>query len=245
MVNNVIVKYDGSLLKRVENTIGITNRLSNVDFREINVVYFDDYQLYIKGVKLALKPLLPNIHIKEFTCGSQALIYVENCFKENVKLDIIISGINQPVYDGFNFAKAIRDIELKYNKNTPIMIISMLVGVYFAPQINKALDDRLWNVALSKATSGEKICECLKFLIENPNEIIKSEEVSSLVNKRRQVDKKVLTLLCKNYEVNKISEKMNLSFKTIEAIKYKIMIRYGVKNLEDLMSYAKENNLFD
>ena len=246
MPNNDIVKYNGSLLKRLENAVGVTNKLLNIDFRKINVVYFDDHPVYMRGVRLALKPLLPNIYLKEFTCGSEALIYVENCFKTNQKMDIIITGIYQPGdYDGFDFAKAIRDIEVKYNRNTPIMIISMCVGEDFAPKINKALDDRLWNAAFSKAATSEKICECIKFLIENPNEIIKYDEDSVLVNERRQTEKELLTFLCKNYELNKISEKMDLSSRTIEALKNQIMKRYGVENLEHLIIYAKENNLID
>ena len=38
---------------------------------------------------------------------------------------------------------------------------------------------------------------------------------------------------------------MDLSSRTIEALKNQIMKRYGVENLEHLIIYAKENNLID
>lgn len=246
MENNEIVKYEGGLLQIVSNAIGITNKLLNIDFRKIHAVHFDDHQIFLRGVALSLKPIMPNLHIEGFTNGKEALNYVKNCYKKNEKLDIIISGINQKDIDGFDFAKNIRDIEKKYNKITPIIIISMYVSDPLWPKIKKALDDGLWNMVLPKFVSPEKISECIKSFINNPNEIIQYEGDSNLDSiSIGQREKELLTLLDKKYTAQEISQKMGLRVSTVETIKCRLMERFGVKSSEALIFYARENSLID
>lgn len=195
MGNNAILKYQGGLLQSVGNAVGITNKLLNIDFRKIKAIHFDDHILYIKGVKLALKPLLPNLDIKDFTSGHDAMSYIENCYKKKEKLDLIITGLIQPEFDGFSFAKAVRAIQKKYNTITPILIISMCVSAEGEPSIKKASQDGLWNLAISKTSDGEEIYGCIKSLIDDPHLIIKYEGNLDLdINSLTQGEKEILTL---------------------------------------------------
>jgi len=71
----------------------------------------------------------------------------------------------------------------------------------------------------------------------NPN--LNSEVVIS------EREKEVLTLVCMEYTAQEIAQKMEISARTVEAIKDRLMERFGVKNSVGLVFYAMKNSLID
>ena len=58
-------------------------------------------------------------------------------------------------------------------------------------------------------------------------------------------EKEVLTLVCMEFTASEIAAKMNISARTVEAIKDRLMERFGVKNSVGLVFYAMKNQLID
>ena len=63
-----------------------------------------------------------------------------------------------------------------------------------------------------------------------------------VVNQR---EKEVLTLVCMEFNAAEIALKMDISSRTVEAIKNRLMERFGVKNSVGLVFYAMKNQLID
>jgi DNA-binding NarL/FixJ family response regulator len=96
----------------------------------------------------------------------------------------------------------------------------MKTGFYLNPFVNKVL--------IKKNYAKQKF---------NPN--LSSETVLS------EREKEVLTLVCMEFTAAEISAKMNISARTVEAIKDRLMERFGVKNSVGLVFYAMKNQLLD
>ncbi len=58
-------------------------------------------------------------------------------------------------------------------------------------------------------------------------------------------EKEVIQLLCREYTAAEIAEKMDISARTVESIKDRLMERFGTKNTAGLVFFAVKNNLID
>lgn len=96
----------------------------------------------------------------------------------------------------------------------------MRTGFYLNPFVNKVL--------IKKNYSKQKF---------NPN--LSTEVVIS------DREKEVLTLVCMEFTAAEIALKMEISSRTVEAIKDRLMERFGVKNSVGLVFYAMKNQLID
>lgn len=96
----------------------------------------------------------------------------------------------------------------------------MRTGFYLNPFVNKVL---------IRKNYGKQ-----KFNPSLTSEVILSER-----------EKEVLTLVCMEFTASEIAPKMNISARTVEAIKDRLMERFGVKNSVGLVFYAMKNQLID
>jgi hypothetical protein len=58
-------------------------------------------------------------------------------------------------------------------------------------------------------------------------------------------EKEVIQLLCREYTASEIAAKMEISARTVESIKDRLMERFGTKNTAGLVFFAVKNNLID
>ena len=96
----------------------------------------------------------------------------------------------------------------------------MRTGFYLNPFVNKVL--------IKKNYAKQKFNPSLT------SEIVLSER-----------EKEVLTLVCMEFTASEIAKKMEISARTVEAIKDRLMERFGVKNSVGLVFYAMKNSLID
>ncbi|MDH7462153.1 response regulator [Chitinophagaceae bacterium 26-R-25] len=125
MNQNKIVKYQAGQLQRLSNVLSITNKILDIDLRKLFIIHLDDHSLFRKGVKISLLKKLPNIQIKEFSRNDGALEFIASSYKDNKKIDLIITDFNHPGPNGLIFAKEVRELEKKFNVKTPIMLFTM------------------------------------------------------------------------------------------------------------------------
>jgi DNA-binding NarL/FixJ family response regulator len=96
----------------------------------------------------------------------------------------------------------------------------MRVGFYLSSFVNKVL--------IKKNYSKQKFAPNLS------SEIVISNR-----------EKEVLTLVCMEFTAAEIAHKMDISSRTVEAIKDRLMVRFGVKNSVGLVFYAMKNQLIE
>ncbi len=213
----------------------------------VNVAIADDHKIFRKGVILSLRQYT-NIKFVQEADNGQELI---DGLAES-KPDVILMDLKMPVKDGIESTKYI-------NKNFPstrIIILTMYEDERFVGH----LMDSGANGYLLKSTDPAEIKKAIsdvirtgfylnnfvnKILIKknyskqkfNPN--LSSEIVIS------EREKEVLTLVCMEYTAQEIAQKMDISARTVEAIKDRLMERFGVKNSVGLVFYSMKNSLID
>jgi DNA-binding NarL/FixJ family response regulator len=75
----------------------------------------------------------------------------------------------------------------------------------------------------------------------------KQKTIPSLTNEITITDKEkdVLKYICMEFTAQEIAQKMDISPRTVEAIKDRLMERFGSKNTAGLVFFAVKNNLVD
>ena len=214
---------------------------------EIKVAIADDHKIFRKGVILSMRQYTNIKFVMEAENGEDLL----NKIPESLP-DVVLCDLKMPVKDGIDATKTIAKkypgirviILTMYEderfvghlmdcgaagyllKNTEPAEIKkaimdvMRTGFYLNPFVNKVL--------IRKSYAKQKF---------NPS--LTSEVVLS------DREKEVLTLVCMEFTAAEIALKMEISARTVEAIKDRLMERFGVKNSVGLVFYAMKNSLID
>ena len=213
----------------------------------IKVAIADDHKIFRKGVILSMRSYTNIKFVMEADNGEELLAQIPE-----FEPDVILCDLKMPVKDGIDTTKLITKnfpnirviiltmyederfvghlmdcgaagYLLKNTDPTEIMkaiIDVMRTGFYLNPFVNKVL--------IKKNYSKQKF---------NPS--LTSEVVLS------DREKEVLTLVCMEFTASEIASKMDISARTVEAIKDRLMERFGVKNSVGLVFYAMKNSLID
>ena len=215
----------------------------------IKVAIADDHKIFRKGVILSLRQYNNIKFIFEAENGDELIHAVTDAIE---KPDVILMDLKMPVKDGIETTKYI-------NKNFPAIRVIILT-MYEDERFVGHLMDSGANGYLLKSTDPTEIKKAIsdvmrtgfylnnfvnKVLIKknyakqkfNPN--LNSEAVVS------EREKEVLNLVCMEYTAQEIAQKMDISARTVEAIKDRLMERFGVKNSVGLVFYAMKNSLID
>ena len=213
----------------------------------VKVAIADDHQIFRKGVILSMRPYTNIKFVLEAENGEELIKGVAAAQPE-----VILMDLRMPVKDGIETTKYIN----KHFPEIKIIILTMYEDERFVGH----LMDSGANGYLLKSTEPLEIKKAIsdvmrtgfylnnfvnKILIKknyakqkfNPN--LNSEIVVS------DREKEVLTLVCMEFTAQEIAQKMDISPRTVEAIKDRLMERFGVKNSVGLVFYAMKNSLID
>lgn len=213
----------------------------------VKVAIADDHKIFRKGVILSLRQF-NNIKFVQEAENGQELI---NGLVES-NPDVILMDLKMPVKDGIESTKYI-------NKHFPSIRIIILT-MYEDERFVGHLMDSGANGYLLKSTDPAEIKKAISdvmrtgFYLNNfVNRILIKKNYSKqkfnptlnsevVISER---EKEVLTLVCMEYTAQEIAQKMEISARTVEAIKDRLMERFGVKNSVGLVFYSLKNSLID
>lgn len=213
----------------------------------IKVAIADDHQIFRKGVILSMRPYTNINFIMEAENGEDLL----NKIPQEIP-DVILCDLKMPIKDGIDTTKiitkeypSIRVIILTMYEDDRFVghlmdcgaagyllkstdpaeirraiVDVMRTGFYLNPFVNKVLIKKNYNKQ--------------KFNHSLSSEIVLSDK-----------EKEVLTLVCMEFTAAEIAQKMSISSRTVEAIKDRLMERFGVKNSIGLVFFAMKNSLID
>ncbi|MBA2250311.1 MAG: response regulator transcription factor [Chitinophagaceae bacterium] len=213
----------------------------------IKVAIADDHKIFRKGVILSLRQYANIKFVLEAENGQELIDNIAEAAP-----DVVLMDLKMPIKDGIESTKYL-------NKNFPTIKVIILT-MYEDERFVGHLMDSGANGYLLKNTEPAEIKRAIgdvmrtgfylnnfvnRILIKknyakqkfNPN--LNSEVVVS------DREREVLTLVCMEYTAQEIAQKMDISARTVEAIKDRLMERFGVKNSVGLVFYAMKNSLIE
>src|SRR5450755_1973756 len=214
----------------------------------IRVIIADDHVLYRAGVKNALSSKKNIKVIAEADNGSHLL----NLLKA-IQPDVILLDIQMPIMDGIATLPELK----KLYPNIKIIMLTMMDD---QSMITKLMELGA-NSYLTKTSDSEIIYEAIKTCYEQefyfnsltnkallnnlrhkaPNSIKLQQEDATLSDKEITV----LRLMCEEKSTREIAEAVDLSPRTIEAIRDKLKIKTGAKSTAGLIMFAVKNKLLE
>lgn len=211
----------------------------------IKILIADDHQLLIDGLKATLEGIDDFSIIGEAYNGYMVLEQLD----EGLEADVILMDINMPKLDGLECTKSV----IKKYPHIKIIALSQYDEKRFVKRMVKngasgyllkdSGKDQL-EKAIREVSAGRKYY-CERLSIRLVEQELKDENTSALFPKLSNREREVLNLICKEFSSQEISEKLFISFHTVESHRANLMYKAGVKNTAGLVRWAVENDFID
>ncbi|MBA2744823.1 MAG: response regulator transcription factor [Flavisolibacter sp.] len=213
----------------------------------IKVAIADDHKIFRKGVILSLRPYTNIKFVLEAENGNDLLLGLPA-----TEPDVVLMDLRMPGKDGIETTKLVS----KQFPKIHILVLSMYEDERFVSHLmeNGANGYLLKNAEPSEIRKAIiDVHEKGYYLNSFVNRILlkkahsKQKVVPSLSREITLSDKErdVLKYICMEFTAQEIAQKMDISPRTVEAIKDRLMERFGSKNTAGLVFFAVKNNLVD
>ena len=213
----------------------------------IKVAIADDHKIFRKGVVLSLRPFTNIKFVLEAENGDQLLEGVAA-----TEPDVVLMDLRMPGKDGIETTKILS----KQYPNIHVIVLSMYEDDRF---VSHMMENGASGYLLKNAEPQEirraimDVYEKGYYLNNFVNRILlkkshaKQKAIPSLNSEITLSDRErdVLKFICMEFTAQEIAQKMDISPRTVEAIKDRLMERFGSKNTAGLVFFAVKNNLVD
>jgi DNA-binding NarL/FixJ family response regulator len=213
----------------------------------IKVAIADDHKIFRKGVILSLRPFTNLKFVQEAENGEDLLQGIPAA-----EPDVILMDLRMPLKDGIETTKVLS----KQYPHIHVIVLSMYEDEKFVYHL---MENGAHGYLLKNAEPQEirravmEVKEKGYYLNNFVNRILlkrshaKQKVVPTLNNEITLNDKErdVLKYICMEFTAQEIAQKMDISPRTVEAIKDRLMERFGSKNTAGLVFFAVKNNLVD
>ena len=207
----------------------------------------DDHKIFRKGVILSLRPYTNISFVLEAENGEELLAGLAE-----TQPDVVLMDLRMPQKDGIETTK---EISKKF-PDVRVLILTMYEDERFVAHL---MENGANGYLLKSADPSEirkAIVEVMArgyYLNNFVNRVLlkkshaRAKTIPSLSTEVQLNDKEkeVIRLLCMEYTAAEIAQKMEISPRTVEAIKDRLMERFGTKNTAGLVFFAVKNNLVD
>jgi len=213
----------------------------------IKVAIADDHALFRAGVKTALSVHKDIKMIAEAENGMQLLTILKH-----IQPDVILLDIQMPIMDGISTLPEIK-------KLYPDIKVIMLTMHNDHSMISKLMELGA-NSYLTKNSDADLIHEAIKTVYEQEyffNQLTNKALIDGLRTKRQAeanlpVDAKltdkeisILRMICEEKSTKEIADLVDLSPRTVEAIRDKLKVKTGAKSLAGLVMYAVKSGIIE
>jgi DNA-binding NarL/FixJ family response regulator len=213
----------------------------------IKVAIADDHKIFRKGVILSLRPFTNIKFVQEASNGEELLEQLPA-----TQPDVVLMDLRMPLKDGIETTKILS----KQYPNIHVIILSMYEDERF---VYHMMENGAHGYLLKNAEPQEirkaimDVHEKGYYLNNFVNRILlkrshaRQKAVPSIQNEitLTEKEKDVLQFICMEFTAQEIAQKMEISPRTVEAIKDRLMERFGSKNTAGLVFFAVKNNLVD
>lgn len=213
----------------------------------IKVAIADDHKIFRKGVILSLRPFTNLKFVQEADNGEELLQGIPVS-----EPDVILMDLRMPLKDGIETTKTLS----KLYPHIHVIVLSMYEDEKFVYHLmeNGAHGYLLKNTEPQEIRRAVMEVQEKGYYLNNfVNRILlkrahaRQKVVPTLNNEITLNDKErdVLKYICMEFTAQEIAQKMDISARTVEAIKDRLMERFGSKNTAGLVFFAVKNNLVD
>ena len=203
------------------------------------ILIVDDHKVFSESLKMVLE----NHHfdVKNINNAEVALKYLKS-----EAYDIVITDVEMPDINGFDFIKKIKIIENELPRITKYIILTS----YSKIKVFKQFYDLGVNAYLSKNVSQLELLNVIKKVLKNEKYFEKSIydafinsnlETNSVEFTTRELD--VLKLILEEKTTSEIAEKLQISPFTVEGHRKNLMQKTNSKNVVGLIKYCLINNI--
>jgi DNA-binding NarL/FixJ family response regulator len=213
----------------------------------IKVAIADDQVLFRAGVKSALSVYKDIKIIAEADNGMQLLTVLKH-----VQPDVILLDIQMPIMDGIN---TLPEIKKMYPQIKVIMLtmhnnnsmISKLMEMGANSYLTKNSDSEIIYLAVKTVHEQEYYFNQLtnKALIEGLRIKRQVEESLPVDAKLSEREIEILRMICEEKSTKEIADLIELSPRTVEAIRDKLKVKTGSKSLAGLVMYAVKSGIIE
>lgn len=214
---------------------------------QITVAIADDHKLFRKGVILSMRQYTNIKFVMEAENGEEL---IEKIAEYNP--NVVLCDLKMPKKDGIDTTKQLT----KLYPHIRVIILTMYEDERFVGHLMDCGAAGYLLKSTDPAEIKKAIVDVMKtgfYLNPFVNKVLIKKNYSkqkfnpSLTSEVVLSDreKEVLTLVCMEFTAQEISQKMDISPRTVEAIKDRLMERFGVKNSVGLVFYAMKNQLID
>ena len=217
----------------------------------IKVAIADDHKIFRKGVILSLRPYTNIKFVLEADHGQQLLDGLQDIATEE-KPDVILMDLRMPMKDGIETTKQVA----KQFPQIHIIALTMFEDERFVSHMMEIGANGYLLKSADPAEIKRAIMEVMSkgyYLNNFVNRILlkkshsKTKAIPTLnseitLNER---ERDVIKYICMEFTAQEIAQKLEVSPRTVEAIKDRLMERFGSKNTAGLVFFAVKNNLID
>ena len=213
----------------------------------IKVAIADDHKIFRKGVILSLRPYSAIKFVQEAENGQELLDGLAAS-----EPDVVLMDLRMPQKDGIETTKIIA----KQFPSIHIIALTMYEDERFVSHmmeigangylLKSADPSEIKRAIIEVATKGYYLNNFVnRILLKKSHvrtKIIPSLNTEITLNER---EREVVRYICMEFTAQEIAQKIDVSPRTVEAIKDRLMERFGAKNTAGLVFFAVKNNLID
>ncbi len=205
----------------------------------IKVAIADDHHLFRTGVRTSLSSRKDIQMVAEAENGMQLL----NLLK-HIKPDVILLDIQMPIMDGYATLPEIK----KLYPDIKVIMLSMIND----PSMITRMMEIGANSYLTKESDAETIYEAIRTCYEDEfffNDLTNKALLNGLRSKKEpevevhevnltEKERTILRLMCEEKSTKEIADMVDISPRTVEAIRDKLKSKTGAKSMAGLVMYA-------
>lgn len=213
----------------------------------IKVAIADDHKIFRKGVILSLRPYNNIKFVQEADNGQQLIDGIEES-----KPDVILMDLRMPLKDGIETTKYVT----KAYPNIYVLALTMFEDERFVSHmmeigangylLKSAEPQEIKRAIVEVSSKGYYLNNFVNRILLKTSHA-KHKVIPNLNNETTltQRERDVIRYICMEFTAQEIAQKIDVSPRTVEAIKDRLMERFGAKNTAGLVFYAVKNNLID
>ncbi|MES2331765.1 MAG: response regulator transcription factor [Bacteroidota bacterium] len=212
--------------------------------RNIRILIADDHILYRNGLRNLLTQVR-NVEVIGEAANGQELV------RRSIELtpDVILTDIGMPVMDGVLATKEIARRKLgcrvivlsAHGKEEPIlkMLEAGALGYVLKSAETEEISEAIRTVYNHKPYFCREITEKLTEIVSRNYQMPPQADLSFTDR-----EKEIMKLICREYTSKEIAITLNLSKRTVEGHRTRIMDKIGAKSIAGIITYALERGIY-
>lgn len=217
-----------------------------------HIIIVDDHKLFSQSLKNLLQHRLKKVKIQEAASGSALFTLLENQIDNP---DVILLDLEMPEMSGVEVARKL--LSEKAYQDIKIIVLTMHDDRSF---ILNLIDEGVYGYVLKDADVSE-ILEAIQqvqngqyYVSQNTFDAIRENVVNGTSFRGKLKggtkllsirEEEVLRLICEEYTNKEIAEMLQISTRTVDGHRNRLLKKTGMKNTAGLVKYALQNGLYE